>query len=77
MKEYMKPTIAIAAATGTNVVTCIEKIDAQLIFEITGIKPNNMADAFGMYEACDEQLPIEFWCKFTSADLSGVQAFIS
>ena len=54
MKEYMKPTIAIAAATGSNAITCIQKVDTELIFEITGIPIKNIKDAFAAKEACLE-----------------------
>ncbi len=80
MKQYTKPTIAIAAATGASAVTtCIQKVDAQLITSILGydFTPEQLRNTFAANESCDIQLPIEFYCKFTSVDMGALQAFIS
>lgn len=76
MKEYKKPTIAIAASTGTNPpVFCYVQADLDLIKDIVGA--SNIENSFGLFESCKVQIPIEGMCKFTSADMGYAQAFIS
>lgn len=76
MKSYMKPTISLAV-TGNNAsyVSCIVKADIDLIESILGGSlPSN---AFGSNEPCGTDIPIDIYCKFTSAELGAAQAFIS
>lgn len=76
MKSYMKPTISLALTSGNGGYgSCIVKADEELIESILGIEltPNS----FGMEEACSDKLPIDMYCKFTSADLGAAHAFIS
>ena len=77
MKQYTKPTIAIAAATGTsNPVFCSVQADLELIKNIIG-DGFNWDQAFALTEACKEGIPLEIYCKFTSAELGLAQAFLS
>lgn len=77
MKSYIKPTIALAI-TGNDsgsYSSCIVKADLDLIESILGLEvPSN---GFSMTESCENQLPIDMYCKFTSAELGAAQAFIS
>ncbi len=77
MKTYQKPTIMLSstASTASTLGSCMEKVDAELIQQITGLPITN--DSFGMNEACKKPVPIEFYCKFTSGELGALQAFIS
>lgn len=77
MKQYMKPTIMLSATSNPTAITCIQKVDTELILTITGLHVDNLNNAFADTEPCKEPLPIEFFCKFTSVDMGGVQAFIS
>lgn len=77
MKSYMKPTISLAmiGSDAGSYSSCIVKADMDLIQSIIGIEiPSN---AFSLNEPCGTQLPIEMYCKFTSAELGAAQAFIS
>lgn len=78
MSQYTKPSIMFLAA-GTNTAStgsCFTKADMDLITSIIGPGVDS-STAFGMQEACAVQLPIDMYCKFTSAELGAVQAFIS
>lgn len=78
MSQYTKPSIMFLAA-GTNsasTTSCFTKADMDLITSIIG--PDiDISTAFGMNESCVNPLPIDMYCKFTSAELGAVQAFIS
>ena len=72
----MKPTISLAI-TGNDssfLGSCIVKADMDLLQSILGNIPT---DAFGMEEACGTKIPIDIYCKFTSAELGAAHAFIS
>ena len=73
----MKPTISLAI-TGNDsgtIGSCIVKADMDLIQSILG--GNVPSNIFGIAEACGTPLPIDMYCKFTSAELGAAQAFIS
>lgn len=77
MKSYMKPTVSLAMI-GSNsdaLGSCIVKADLDLIQSIVGGADANKT--FGQYEACEIQIPLEIYCKFTSAEMGFAQAFIS
>ena len=76
MKSYIKPTISLVITNGNGGFgSCIVKADEELIESILGLEltPNS----FGMNEACVDKLPIDMYCKFTSADLGAAHAFES
>ena len=77
MKAYMKPTISLAVTnSGSGFLgSCIVKADMDLIESIIG--GPFPSDAFGIAEACVNPIPIDIYCKFTSAELGAAQAFIS
>lgn len=65
-----------ASTNSSSTSSCFTKADMDLITSIIG--PDiNISTAFAMQEACVNQLPIDMYCKFTSAELGAVQAFIS
>lgn len=77
MKQYTKPTIAIAANLGnTNPVFCDVKADLDLIEGIVG-EDIDWDKAFAVTEACSEGIILDMYCKFTSAELGAAHAFIS
>lgn len=77
MKEYMKPTIAIAANSSSSIpVFCAVQADLDIIASILGPEFDS-SKIFGMKEACIQQIPIDIYCKFTSAELGAAQAFAS
>ena len=77
MKEYMKPTIAIAAnSRSANPVFCAVQADLDLIKNIVG-DGFDWDKAFAITEACMEGIPLEIYCKFTSAELGAAHAFLS
>ena len=76
MKSYTKPTIALLAVNNqTGSVFCDVQADIDLIKDIIG--DVNMDAAFGLNEACANQVPIDWYCKFTSAEMGAAQAFTS
>lgn len=79
MKSYIKPTIALAI-TGNDsgsYSSCIVKADMDLLESILGGSYDDFSKAFATTEPCSPQIPIEIYCKFTSAQLGAAQAFIS
>lgn len=78
MKSYIKPTIALAI-TGNDsgsYSSCIVKADMDLLESILG-GSIDFSKAFATTEPCSSPIPIEMYCKFTSAELGAAQAFIS
>lgn len=78
MNQYVKPVIKLAGASGASSGSCaynLTKDDLALIASIIG--DIDMDKAFGMNEACDIQVPIESYCKFTSGELGASMAFSS
>lgn len=78
MNMYTKPSIKLLAV-GTNsssIGSCFSSADLETLEGILGI-PIDPATAFGMGEACQNQLPIEGYCKFTSAQTGSTQVFVS
>lgn len=76
MNNYVKPVIRLAQSSGARgVSSCMSEADMELIQSIVG-----GADAdktFGMTEECEIQIPLEMYCKFTSAELGATQIFWS
>ncbi len=78
MNQYVKPVIKLAGVSGASTGSCSYNLtpdDLELIAAIVGDIDVNKA--FGMYEACEVQIPIESYCKFTSGELGATSAFSS
>lgn len=78
MNQYVKPIIKLAGTTtnSSSAGSCYTKADMELIAGIVG--PDvDINTAFGPNEACVNKLPIDMYCKFTSAELGAAQAFVS
>ncbi|MGN0573925.1 MAG: hypothetical protein ACI4IX_08300 [Acutalibacteraceae bacterium] len=78
MNQYVKPTIklASAAANSLSAGSCLNQVDRELLESIIG-SGVDLSTAFGMNEPCQNPVPIDAYCKFTSADLGAIQAFSS
>ena len=76
MKNYVKPTFILAAAAAGSPHTCLEQVDLGLIADILG-DGYDVNKIFGQYEACDQQVAIDYYCKFTSVELGSKQGFLS
>lgn len=79
MKNYLKPTLVFAAASVGGASTCLAKLDKadlELIADILG-EGYDANKIFGMSEACDIGVPIDYYCKYTSVELGAQQGFIS
>lgn len=78
MNQYVKPIIKLAgtATNSSSAGSCYTKADLDLISNIVG-SDINVNTAFGMNEACIDKIPIDMYCKFTSAELGAAQAFVS
>lgn len=78
MKNYVKPTFILAAASSGQPSSCLVQVDLDLIADFLGpnYDPNNI---FGMNEVCEDKIPVEYYCKFTSADTNphAQQGFLS
>ena len=77
MNNYVKPTIKLAgvasrAAAGTCSTTAT---DMELIQSIVG--GADAANTFGMGEYCLIEVPLDKYCKFTSAETGAVLIFWS
>lgn len=78
MNMYIKPSAMFITASGTGGmgVSCsTSREDVDLIKEILGIK--DMANAFSMNEACEEQYDMENYCKFTSVENGSMKILTS
>ena len=76
MKNYVKPTFILAAASSGQPSSCLVQVDLDLIADFLG--PNyDPNEIFGMKEACGEPIPVDFYCKFTSTELGAEQGFLS
>lgn len=78
MNQYVKPAIKLAGTSGASTGSCaynLTRDDLELIAAIIGDIDINKA--FGMYESCEVQVPIESYCKFTSGELGASMAFSS
>ena len=76
MKKYLKPTLVFAAASIGSPSSCLAQVDMELIADILG-EGYDADKIFGMSEACDIHVPIDYYCKYTSVELGAQQAFIS
>lgn len=77
MNDYIKPTIKLAAASGSraSASSCGTSADMELIQSIVG-----GADAdkiFNSNEGCEIPVELEMFCKFTSAETGATQIFWS
>lgn len=76
MKNYLKPTLVFAAASVGSPSSCLAQVDMELIADILG-EGYDANKIFGMSEACDIGVPIDYYCKYTSVELGAQQGFIS
>ncbi|MBR2867758.1 MAG: hypothetical protein IKB88_01670 [Clostridia bacterium] len=76
MNNYIKPVIKLATVDASgNVVSCgTTEEDMNLILDLVGA---NKDTAFGLNEQCDFKVPLDMYCKFTSAQLGKVLVFWS
>ena len=76
MMDYLKPKLVFAAASVGNASSCFAKVDMDLIADILGdgFDANKI---FGMSEACETGVPIDYYCKYTSVELGAEQGFTS
>ncbi len=77
MNNYIKPAIKLATVDANgNTVSCgTTAADMELIQSIVG--GANANDTFGMGEACLIEIPLDMYCKFTSADTGATLVFWS
>lgn len=77
MNDYIKPTIKLVAASGSrsSTTSCSTAADMDLIQSIVGGVDANKT--FGMGEACEIQVPLDMYCKFTSTEMGAAQIFWS
>ncbi len=77
MNNYVKPVIKLAAvaADGSTVSCGTTESDMDLIQSIIG--GANANDTFGMGESCLIEVPLDMYCKFTSAELGATVVFWS
>lgn len=76
MKKYLKPTLVFAAASVGTPSSCLAQVDMELIADILG-DGYDAGKIFGMNEACEMHVPIDYYCKYTSVELGAVQGFLS
>ena len=77
MKNYVKPVIKLAVTDSNgNTVSCgTTESDMELIQSIVG--GANANDTFGLGESCLIELPLDMYCKFTSAEMGKTVVFWS
>ncbi|MBR3780666.1 MAG: hypothetical protein IKK63_05635 [Clostridia bacterium] len=77
MNNYVKPVIKLAtfAPSGSSVSCGTTESDMELIQSIIG--GANANDTFGMGESCQIELPLDMYCKFTSAEMGKIVVFWS
>ncbi len=77
MNNYVKPVIKLATvASGGSAVSCgTTESDMQLIQSIVG--GANANDTFGLGESCLIEIPLDMYCKFTSAEMGKIVVFWS
>ncbi len=76
MSKYTKPTISLISLNANPVVAAscsTSAADAKEIKEILESMGYDMNQAFGIYEACNEPVAFEDYCKFSSS----IQVFFS
>ena len=77
MNKYIKPAIKLATADANgNTGSCgTTAADMELIQSIVG--GADAANTFGMGEPCLIEIPLDKYCKFTSAETGAVLIFWS
>ena len=77
MNNYVKPVIKLAtvAADGSTVSCGTTASDMELIQSIVG--GANANDTFNSNESCLIDIPLDMYCKFTSAELGKTVVFWS
>lgn len=74
---YIKPSAMFITASGSGMgVSCsTSREDIDLIKEILGI--TDMANAFSVNEACQDQYDMENYCKFTAVENGSMKILTS
>ena len=77
MNNYVKPVVKLAVTDAAgNTISCgTSGADMQLIQSIVG--GANANENFGMGESCKIEVPLDMFCKFTSAELGKTVVFWS
>lgn len=77
MNNYIKPTIklAIVNAAAATVSCGTTEDDMKLIQSVIG--GADASQTFGMGEPCEIQIPLDMYCKFTSAQTGATVIFWS
>ena len=77
MNKYIKPAIKLATPNASsNTSSCgTTAADMDLIQSIVG--GADAESTFGLGEPCDIQVPLDMFCKFTSAETGAVLIFWS
>ena len=76
MKKYLKPTLVFAAASVGTPSSCFTQVDMELIADILG-EGYDVNKIFGITEACETGVPIDYYCKYTSVESGALQGFLS
>lgn len=76
MKNYLKPTLVFAAASAGSPSSCLVQVDLDLIADILGTG-FDATKIFGIGEGCDTEVPIDYYCKYTSVESGALQGFLS
>ena len=78
MNQYFKPVIKLVTTTANSASagSCLNKVDRELLESIIG-SGVDLSTAFGMNENCTNPVPVDAYCKFTSAELGAIQGFSS
>ena len=76
MKKYLKPTLVFASASIGSPSSCLVQVDMELIADILG-EGFDANQIFGMGEACQVGVPIDYYCKYSSVESGALQGFVS
>ncbi len=76
MKKYLKPTLVFASASIGSPSSCLVQVDMELIADILG-EGFDANQIFGIGEACQVGVPIDYYCKYSSVESGALQGFVS
>lgn len=76
MKKYLKPTLVFASASIGSPSSCLVQVDMELIADILG-EGFDANQIFGIGEACQVGVPIDYYCKYSSVESGALQGFLS
>ena len=72
----MKPTLVFASASIGSPSSCLVQVDMDLIADILG-EGFDANQIFGIGEACQVGVPIDYYCKYSSVESGALQGFLS